>query len=283
VHSRPWWLAALAHENGHHLQRDFSGGSIFTSLGPALEAAAMAGAEPGSWRGWHEEIFADACSVLLLGPAAAMATVEMLRTADASMLTEDRTYPSAVVRQQLMYEVLSDAGCQCAASVPVFRPDRLADFELDPTQEPLRTRVKTRLDVVKPVADELTRQLLHGNKSLAALCGWDAERYATGGEVAYWRDALLRDDKDLLPETHAHTARTALAGGVAAWQAIVSHEDDGWRADARHRLAARMHALLPLCRPEGHRGGGQPSAPDVTAAGATLDGVLFGEVLQAEP
>lgn len=42
--------------------------------------SAFASGEPESWRGWHEEIFADACSVLLLGPAAATVMVEMLRT-----------------------------------------------------------------------------------------------------------------------------------------------------------------------------------------------------------
>jgi hypothetical protein len=283
VHSRPWWLAALAHESGHHLQRDFDGGSIYTSLGPALETAANADAEAGSWRGWHEEIFADACSVLLLGPAASTATAEMLRTADASMLAEDSIYPSAVVRQWLMLEMLSDVGCQCEVSVPVFRPDGLADFELDLTDEPLRTREKTRLEVAVPVAGELMRRVLHGNKSLPALFGWEAGRYAANGEAAYWRDELLRDGRDPLPETYAHTARTALAGGVAAWQAIAAHEDDAWRADARHRLAARMRALLPLCRPEGRRSGGEPSAPDVAAAEATLTGALFGEELQAEP
>jgi hypothetical protein len=285
VHSRPWWLAAIAHEIGHHLQRDLSGGSIYSGLGPALEAAAVTAAatEPGSWRGWHEEIFADACSVLLLGPAAATATVEMLRTADASMLTEDGTYPSAVVRQQLMHEMLSAVGNQCAARVPPFRPDGLDGFELDPADEPLRTRALARLDVVAPVAGELMRRVVDGDKSLPVLCGWEAERYAEDGEVAYWRDELLRDDGDPLPETCAHTARTALAGGVAAWQKISSHDDAAWRADERHRLAARMHTLLPLCRPEGRRGGSEPSAPDVAAADTTLTGVLFGEALREGP
>jgi hypothetical protein len=283
VHSRPWWLAAIAHESGHHLQRDLYGGSIYIGLGPALEAAAVrAGAESGSWSDWHEEIFADACSVLLLGPAAAMATVEMLRTGDASMFAEDNTYPSAVVRQHLMHEMLFAAGNQRTATVPAFCPDRLADFELDPADEPLRSRAQTRLDVVKPIAGDLMRRVLGSAKSLPVLCGWEAARYAGGGGVAYWRDELLRDGEDPLPETHTHTARTALAGGVAAWQTITSHDDDAWRADARQRLAVRMHTLLPLCRPEGRRGGGEPSAPNVEAADTTLTGMLFGEALNAE-
>jgi hypothetical protein len=283
VHSRPWWLAALAHETGHHLQRDLYGGSFYTRLGPALEAAAVeAGADPGSWNGWHEEIFADACSVLLLGPAGAIATVEMLRTGDASMLKEHGTYPSTVVRQQLMHEMLSAAGGQSAASVPAFRPDGLADFRLDPADEPLRTQARTRLQVVNPVAAELMRRVLAGDKSLPALCGWDAARYADKGEVEYWREELLRAGEDPLPETDAHSARTALAGGVAAWQTIASHDDAAWRTDARHQLAERMHRLLPLCRPEGKRGGGEPAAVDVEAASTALTGVLFGEALAAE-
>jgi hypothetical protein len=283
VHTRPWWLAALAHEVGHHLEQDFSGGSIYTSLGPALENAASTDTEPGAWREWHREVFADACSVLLLGPAAAVATVEMLRTADASMLAEDENYPSAVVRQHLMRQVLSDAGCPDPAGVPGFRPDDLAGCELGPADEPLRTRAKTRLDAVEPVAAELLRRPLHGDKRLPALCDWQAGRYAGDGEVAYWRDELLRDGKDPLPETYAHTARTALAGGVAAWQAIAAREDLAWRADARHRLAARMQALLPLCRPGGKRSGPVTAVPGVAAADAALNGVLFGAAVEEEP
>jgi hypothetical protein len=212
-----------------------------------------------------------------------VATAEMLRTADALMLAEDDTYPSVAVRQRLMEQMLADAGCQCAASVPAFRPDSLADFELDPADEPLRTRARTRLDVVKPVAGELMRRAMDADTSLPALCDWQAERYAGDGEAAYWRDALLRDGKDPLPETEPHTARTVLSGGVAAWQAIAAQQDSAWRVDARHRLAARMTALLPLCRPEGRRGGGEPSVPDVAAADAALAAVLFGDEVLADP
>jgi hypothetical protein len=283
VHSRPWWLAALAHETGHHLQRDLCGGAFYTSLGPALEAAAVkAGAEPGSWEGWHEEIFADACSLLLLGPAAATATAEMLRTGDVSMLTEDGTYPSAVVREHLMHEMLSAAGGQSTVSVPAFRPDGLADFRLDPADVSLRTQARARLQVAKPVAAELMCRVLTRDKSLPTLCEWDATRYADKGDVAYWRDELLREGEGPLPETDAHSARTALAGGVAAWQAIASHDDAAWRTDARHRLAERMRRLLPLCRPEGKRGGSKSAAVDVKGASTTLTGVLFSEALAAE-
>ena len=110
------------------------------------------------------------------------------------------------------------------------------------------------------------RQVLDGDKSLPALCGWQAARYTRGGEVAFWRDQLLTDSEELVPERLPHTARTALAGGVAAWQTIAADDDDGWRTDARHRLAARMRRLLPLCRPDGRRGG-EPAAPERAGGG----------------
>lgn len=136
--------------------------------------------------------------------------------------------------------------------------------------------------MLQPVAAALMHRVLHDQQCLPELCDWEAGRYAANGDAEYWRDKLL-GDKDPVPETDAHTARTALAGGVAAWQSIASCEDDAWRSQARHRLAARVRELLPLCRPEGQRGGGAPSVPAVSAADATLTGVLFGEAIQAEP
>lgn len=285
VHPRPWWLAAIAHETGHHIQRDFSGGVFYLRLGSVIEAAAVcAGAEPGSWKGWHEEIFADACSVLLLGPAAATATAEMLRTSDASMLAEDGAYPSAVVRQQLMDELLSAAGSPAEARVPMFRPDSVDDFQLNPPDERLRARAKARVGQVKRVAAKLNSQLPDAHASLPALCEWKASRYAPEGAVQYWRDALLRDgEMGPVPETKPHSARTALAGGVAAWQLIGASDDDAWRTEARGRLAERLHKLLPLCRPPGKRADPQSPPLDVQEAGKTLTGVLFGAALGADP
>jgi hypothetical protein len=287
VHQRPWWLAALAHETGHHIQREFSGGVFYRGLGPVIEAAAGVGAEPGPWKGWQEEIFADACSVLLLGPAAAAATIEMLRTSDASMLAEDDAYPSTFTRQQLMDELLSAAGLPRDARVPAFQPDGLDDFDLDPAHEHLRARAETRAGEAKPVAAELNRLVLGAHASLPELCGWEASRYAAGadskGQVEYWRDELLREDGvEPVAETEPHTARTALAGGVAAWQAIAANDDDGWRTEARGRLAARMRKLLPLCRPPGKRDGLGPPPLDVQQAGHALTAVLFGEAVEAD-
>jgi hypothetical protein len=285
VHPRPWWLAALAHETGHHLQRDLAGGVFYTGLGPILEtAAAGADAEPGSWKGWHEEIFADACSVLLLGPSAATATTEMLRTSDSSMLAEGSVYPSTFIRQQLMDELLVAAGSPGEARVPAFRPDDVDDLDLDPANEARRARAKTRARAVERVAADLNRRMPGAPGSLPELCGWKASRYAADGAVKYWCDELLRDHgADPVPETKAHSARTALAGGVAAWQVIASNDDGAWRTKARGRLAERMRKLLPLCRPEGKRAGPEFSPLDVRQAGQALTDALFSDELGADP
>ena len=147
---------------------------------------------PGPWKGWHEEIFADACSVLLLGPAAATATTEMLRTSDASMLAEGDAYPSTFIRQQLMDELLSAGRLPRDARMPAFQPDGLDDFDLDPEHEHLRTQAKTRAGEAKRVAAKLMRLMLGDHAALPELCGWEASRYVAGtapkGQVEYWRD-----------------------------------------------------------------------------------------------
>jgi hypothetical protein len=282
VQTRPWWLAAIAHETGHHLQHDLAGGVLFSRLGEAVAAAVDANAEPGAWREWHEELFADACSVLLLGPAAATATAELLRSADATMLAEERRYPSACIRGLVMDAVLAAAGASGKRGVPEYRPDSPYAFRLDPAQEPLRNRAHGRRAAVAAVAKELVAQCI-GKRALPALCGFDATRYGEKGEVAYWRDELLRKGDDPVPETESHTARTALAGSVAAWQRIAAIADRGARAEARERMAQRLGALLPLCKPGGKRAGIEVAEIETQGAEARLTQVLFGEEIAVEP
>ena len=281
VHSRPWWLASLAHEIGHHIEHDLLSGALYGTLPATIEDAVPEDADPRRWRGWHEEIFADTWSVLLLGPAAAAATCELLRSSDVLMLAEDDAYPSTAVRQSLMSDVLSAAGCPGPA-VPDYRPDSLDGFELDDAEQDLRSTALERRLLAPRVAGALILLSPSGSSPLPKLAGWDARRYAEDGEVAYWRKQLLAAGGDPLPETDPHTARTALAGGVAAWEAISEIDDDTQRGEDRHRLEERMHRLLPLCRPEGKRAARASPAPDMAPAEEVLTDLLFGEAIQAE-
>jgi hypothetical protein len=281
VHSRPWWLASLAHEIGHHIEHDLLGGALYTTLPATIESVVPEGEDPQRWRGWHEEIFADTWSVLLLGPAAAAATGELLRSSDALMLVEDDAYPSTAVRQSLMSNVLSAAKCPGTA-IPTYRPDSLEGLELAGAEQALRATAQQRRLLAPRVASALVGLSPSGSGPLPNLAAWDERRYGEDGEVAYWRKQLLAAGADPLPETDPHTARTALAGGVAAWEAIAEIADDTRRSEERHHLEERMRRLLPLCRPEGKRAGRAVSAPDMSKAEEVLTDVLFGEAIQTE-
>ena len=80
---RPWWLIVSAHEVSHHVQFESSGLEALTQKRgrrrrlPASDDLMVAEA----WQPWCRELFADACSVLLVGPAASWAVGELeLRT-----------------------------------------------------------------------------------------------------------------------------------------------------------------------------------------------------------
>jgi hypothetical protein len=90
---RPWWLVIAAHEVGHHVQWGLPGAgeradkAITATVGDSLAAR---------WLGWREELFADACAVLLTGPAVIWAITE-LETRPAPALGT-RRYPPTLVR-----------------------------------------------------------------------------------------------------------------------------------------------------------------------------------------
>src|SRR6185369_5272204 len=55
VHQHPWWLAALAHEVGHHIQRDLCGGAgarIHPSGSPSARRSALRFSTEASVSGW---------------------------------------------------------------------------------------------------------------------------------------------------------------------------------------------------------------------------------------
>ena len=58
------------------------------------------------WRPWHEEIFADLYSVLMIGPWAAWALAELVWGADRAMLDDSYPrYPAPIIRLMFMAEV----------------------------------------------------------------------------------------------------------------------------------------------------------------------------------
>jgi hypothetical protein len=279
--SRPWWLAALAHETGHHLQHDLDSGAIHARFPDVLESAADTSsghADGYAWREWHEEVFADAFSVLMLGSAAAWTTMELVRGADSAQFAADERYPAPVVRSALMAHTLRSAGCRPRARDIAFQPEKSSRIRLEPDAEELRRSTDEHVALARHVASRLVEVPVAAGRSLPEVCGWVPARFAERGELTWWRDELLSAG-DLLAEQQAHSARLALAGGVAAWRSIAANSSAEERARKGHRLSQRLLSLLPQCRPAGKRSGREPVEAAIDEPKDALVDVLFGDYL----
>jgi hypothetical protein len=100
----PWWLVLLAHEVGHHLQYDLEPKqALVGKTGDAIAAAVGDAAD--RWLPWRYELFADACSVVALGPAAIYAIAELEWGPLDAMCADRAAYPPTVVRLATMSEL----------------------------------------------------------------------------------------------------------------------------------------------------------------------------------
>src|SRR5262249_36518575 len=91
----PWWLVLLAHEVGHHLQYDLEPRqALVGKTGDAIAAAA--GDAANRWLPWRFELFADACSVIAIGPVAVHAIAELEWGSLDAMGAHRAAYPPAV-------------------------------------------------------------------------------------------------------------------------------------------------------------------------------------------
>ena len=251
--ARPWWLVHIAHESGHHVEHDLSPGLRAAFAEMVAAAAASAGASDEQWRAWHDEVFADAFSVLAVGRSAAWATGELIEAPTTEREVARPGYPPAAVREATMAAVLDRAG-------GVHGEDGGAPSAV------ARAVVDTALD---------------GHPPLPRLCDFDATRFREDGEVARWRAAWLAPD-DPLPETRLRSARMAVAGAVEAWRTIAVEEDGDARRERTDSLAERLRLTLPECKPPGRRAAPPERAP-VEPARDALAAAALGARLEVEP
>jgi hypothetical protein len=284
--ARPWWLIFLAHETGHHVQHDLAGRTLRTAFGALLEGAAgrAPGSSPSLWRGWNEELFADAFSVLSTGPAAAWAMGELLETTGEGMLTSrDPRYPPPIVREAVMAGVLEAAGLAHGSGVPAYAAPAVEDVEIDGDGDAPRAAAHAALSALEPVAAAIVIEPIAGEEPLPALCAWRATRFGLDGDVAWWRDQFLGEADPVPPAgPDVRSARLAVAGAVAAWQELAADVDESRLGERTEELARRVRTVLPDCRPGGRRAARAEVAPDVTEAREALASALFGAELQAE-
>lgn len=235
---RPWWLIVCAHEASHHIQFESDGFEQLTQ--EQVVAAAYAATDDmelaEAWRPWCRELFADACSVLLVGPAAIWAVGELeMRTMPGLRKSPSAGYPPPLVRLALLRAVAGQAGLP-AVGAPAPAPGDDDDLG-------------RLLRCVPAVADALLGLKSAAGKALRELGEQAVAAYASEGSIAGWRSELLGADEPVPRET-LDAARFCAAAGVDAWQRFAGGHDR-----LAEQLSARMRAVLPLCREPGRRAG----------------------------
>jgi hypothetical protein len=228
---RPWWLVVAAHEVGHQIQ------FAFPELAGRTEKALD---EP--WCRWQQEMFADACAVLLAGPAFIWAITELeTRPAPALDRIKESRYPPPLVRLEVIRAIAERA----------FPEREVARFSSSLPGDD--TGLKALLDRVPAVADALLN-LTTGGGQLRGLATATARAYEEG-DITDWQRQLLGRDEPV-PERSLGAARFCAAASVAAWQSLASEDVSAPTFAARTAdLAGQVLGVLPKCAERGTRGG----------------------------
>lgn len=260
---RPWWLILLAHEMGHQVQHEIGGGGLIRSFADTVASlAADCGGDSDAWRGWSQELFADAFAVLTVGEWAAWAVAELERTTRERMrISADDRYPPPLVRASFMVGVATAGGWTIG-------PKQLlatSDDEIGSATSAIAAKV---VDLPLGGADAPT---------LAQLTGLDDRRLGldraeiVGGwqqMISGYRGALAGIDPLVADTSHVEAARLCVAGATAAWHDLLNSENAA-KAEI-DRLRNRSIDIVSRCRVEGTRGA-QPasSVAEVSDALAT--------------
>jgi hypothetical protein len=257
---RPWWLVVAVHEAGHHVQYDLDEhlvARVAVALGEAVTAVGADEQQRREWSNWGRELFADAFSAVMVGPASLWAVEELEQRDGAGLLSSPNPlYPPPVVRVAAMRAALEAVGHAA--------PDTVVTMPAEP-QPDAAERVGQLREHVEPAVDTLL-DVPMGQTSLRSL-GSDA--LARSQAAARWRNRLA-DGNGLAPERKLEAARDCLAGAVQAWSDSV---DGSGPALELGTLRERMLNVLTASREEGVRA--TTSAPPTDEAVAGLVGVLL--------
>jgi hypothetical protein len=224
--------------------------------------------EVARWRGWSRELFADACAVLALGPAAICVTLQVELGGEAALLNPSRgRYPAPVVRLAFLAALtdhlsldprpfLGSFGDPAAQAAPARTAGPV------PAADPLaawRERARADLADVPKVAAALLEAPLGGLGPLTRLFRFKAADHGPAGRYARWADTIERGTAQPTPTLRA--AREAAAGAVHVWQKLAAIADDGDRDRALAALAEDLPVLLAASRSAGSRAGDGERAP----------------------
>jgi hypothetical protein len=261
----PWWLVYVGHEIGHHLQHDLADNwALVKAFGSLAEAASRAAGEtdPARWRTWGPEIFADICSVHIMGPAAVYGIVQLELDEADKMLRGKAKYPPPLVRLGIMAAVAERLGLEVTTT--------LEPTGLDSASPPQAAAIAALTDMA--LGDPLC-----GQGPFGSLLGWDPAAFVPGGTVWSLREGL-RARIPLRVRPGVRTARLLTSAAVAAWEEIAVIPDPRQREDSRIELADRFLPAVVDGREEGTRAVAQQAPPGTATLTADLTRLLIDSI-----
>jgi hypothetical protein len=176
----PWWLVYVAHEVGHFVQKDLKLIAWFAAgvRNAAGQSGQLNPSELDKWSKWGEEIFADAFSIMMMGPWAILGILEAEWSRPDQMVRRKPEYPSPAIRLALMRACAR----KVAGSLRESWCDPLSELDLDAiaAADPAARRDWSAVD---PVSGFVLGPMRDGIGTLQSLCGVEAGIFADGGTV----------------------------------------------------------------------------------------------------
>jgi hypothetical protein len=278
---KPWWLAVVAHEVGHHVYFDLNPGLEQAAQARVAAAAKASGDEEAiaAWRRWSTEAFADMWSVLMVGSVVGWMVAQLSAAEPTHLVTpagSTSLYPPVLVRIALFGELARQLGVEPAGPSAAEIASLLDTPEYETVDQLSREEHLTHLSVVPEVARALLG-VETGGQTMQDVSGFDGDLLRGGGRADGWSQQLFNDIPALTPIDRAWSARTLVAAAVRHVTAIPADSMD--RQQRESRLGAYLLETLPRTGPEGDLAEVlQPSAVDVSGLADDFVGLLFEEV-----
>jgi hypothetical protein len=265
----PWWLVYAAHEVGHNVHYDLLEGKALVDAYQELVERTVRDAkgneaDASRWGGWSREIFADVFSVLMMGPWAVWAMVELELQGDEGMVARREQYPSAVVRLELLAATADAVGLDGRSALRGLRPREVAARSVGATRD---------LEFVDAVVAASLGVLPGTSVKLARLCNFRLSDFQSTenrewGRVEALRATLVTGGMPVL-EPALESPRLAASGSLAAWSSLMGAADEHRRSS----LAEQSLRLIKDSGPPGTRASG--AQLDATAAAVDVASALL--------
>jgi hypothetical protein len=269
--SGPWWLLYAAHEVGHNVQYDLlEKQALVESYRELVEHAVRccggSGTDASRWGRWSREVFADIFSVLMMGPWAIWAMVELEWQSDAAMAESREQYPSGAVRLELMAATAAAVKLDPQHALRGLRPQDIA------SRSEAGRRDVTFAHAVVAASMEPLHFPSKRTATLARLCNFQPGYFQVGGgkpsRVQVLRQALVAGQ---VPATSASLdgPRLGAAASLAAWSEVMATVDGARRSS----LNEQSLRLISESGPPGTRA--SEATADATGAVAGVVGSLL--------